>query len=101
MNCIKKFYNSNGYFMPVDVISSNLAKDISLKIENIYKNTYLNILHPWDLQAHLLANWIYDICILPKALDEVEAIIGPNILIQSADIFVKSPKSIKHINWIN
>jgi len=43
------------------------------------------------LQAHLLANWIYSICSLPLVLDAVEKIIGSNILIQSADIFIKPP----------
>ena len=51
------------------------------------------------MQAHLLSNWIYNICVNPKVLDAVESVIGPNILIQSADIFIKPPKSTKHINW--
>ena len=32
-------------------------------------------------------------------LDAVEKVIGPNILIQSADIFVKPAHGRKHINW--
>ena len=59
----------------------------------------INIKHPWNLQAHLLADWIYDLCVAPKLLDAVEEVIGPNILIQSADIFIKPAKGKKHINW--
>ena len=99
MSILKKFYNSNGYFFPLNVISPKMAKDAANKLERISKNPLPKIKHPWNLQAHLLAKWIYDICVVPKILDAVESIIGPNILIQSADIFIKPPKSTKHINW--
>ena len=96
---IKKFYNSNGYFFPLDGIPKEMAKNAASKIKKISINPYIKIKHPWNLQSHLLANWIYNICIYTKVLDAVETIIGPNILIQSADIFIKPPKGIKHINW--
>ena len=99
LNEIKKFYESNGYYLPIDVMPSDIADEVSFKLEKISKNPNPNILHPWNLQAHLLANWIYDICVNPKVLDSVEAVIGPNILIQSADIFIKPPKVTKFINW--
>ena len=98
-NKIKKFYETNGYFLPIDVISLNAAKEASFKLEKISRNPNSNIIHPWNLQAHLLANWIYNICANSKVLDSVEALIGPNIFIQSADIFIKPPNSTKHINW--
>lgn len=96
---IKKFYDSNGYFFPLEGIPKKMAKDAALKIKTISINPNIKVKHPWNLQAHLLANWIYDICIYTKVLDAVEAIIGPNILIQSADIFIKPPNGFKHINW--
>ena len=99
MNDLKKFYDDNGYFLPIDVMSSSKAFEASRKLEKISKNPNSNILHPWNLQAHLLANWIYNICSNPKVLDIIELLIGPNILIQSADIFIKPPKNNKHINW--
>ena len=67
--------------------------------QKISKNPYIEIKHPWNLQAHLLSNWIYQLCVYPKVLDAVEKIIGPNILIQSADIFIKPPQCLKYINW--
>ena len=99
MDNFKNFYETNGYYLPIEVLPLNLVKQASSKIEKIYTNPYSHIKHPWNLQAHLLANWIYDICVYPKVLDAVEILIGSNILIQSADIFVKPPKGTKHINW--
>ena len=99
MNKIKKFYETNGYFLPIEVMSTEMAAEASVKLENISKNPNSKILHPWNLQAHLLASWIYNICANPRVLDSVQAVIGPNILIQSADIFIKPPKVKKYINW--
>ena len=99
MNEIKKFYETNGYFLPIDVIQSNIAVETSIKLEKISKNPDPKILHPWNLQSHLLSSWIYSICSNKKVLDSIEAVIGPNILIQSADIFIKPPNGNKHINW--
>ena len=99
MNKLKKLYDTNGYLLPLDAIPLQMAKKASLKIKNIIKNPYSKIKHPWNLQSHLLATWIYDICIYSKVLDSVESVIGPNILIQSADIFIKHPHGTKYINW--
>ena len=62
MNKIKNFYDAYGYFLPINVISSKMALEASNKIEKISKNPISKIKHPWNLQAHLLANWIYSIC---------------------------------------
>ena len=99
MSDFKKFYQDNGYSMPFDVISKDIAKDAANRLKKIHINPFKQIKHPWNLQSHLLANWIYSIATNSNILDCIEAIIGPNILIQSADIFIKPPMSIKHINW--
>ena len=38
MNEIKKFYTSNGYYLPIDVMSSDIALEASIKLERISKN---------------------------------------------------------------
>ena len=99
MNSLKDIYESNGYYFPINIneeIKINLAKEKLIQLSN---NPPKNIKHPWNLQAHLLADWIYDLCVAPKLLDAVEKVIGPNIFIQSADIFIKPAKGTKHINW--
>ena len=99
MNNLKKLYNKNGYYFPINALSANYADNSAERIESIYFYPPKSVKHPWNLQAHLLANWIFDLCISPVLLDAVEEIIGPNILIQSADIFIKPPYGKKHINW--
>ena len=99
MSLIKKFYNENGYYMPIDVVDVSKVNRAAKKLQTIYNNPPSHIKHPWNLQAHLLADWIYELCVSPKLLDIVEEVIGPNIMIQSADIFIKPANGIKHINW--
>ena len=96
---IKKFYDDNGYYLPIDAIENTKIDKAYEKLIKLYQNPPKNIKHPWNLQAHLLANWIYELCISPLLLDAVEKVIGPNILIQSADIFIKPAKGKNHINW--
>ena len=99
MGKLKKFYNENGYYLPINVLENDKINLSAKKLNALHDNPPSNIKHPWNLQAHLLADWIYDLCVAPKLLDAVEEVIGPNILIQSADIFIKPAKGIKHINW--
>ena len=99
MKEIKKFYDTHGYYFPIDAVENIKADEAAHKLINLSENPPKNIKHPWNLQAHLLSNWIYDLCISPALLNSVEELIGPNILIQSADIFIKPARGIKHINW--
>ena len=85
--------------MPISVLPKKLAIKEANKIIEISKNPPKQMIHPWYLQSHLLADWIYSIAVNKKILDSIENIIGPNILIQSVDIFIKRPKSTKYINW--
>ena len=98
-NHISDFYSNNGYYSPLDAIPSNIAKNAAQKIIEIDTNSSLSLKHPWNLKAHLLADWIYGLATHPSVLDSVEKIIGQDILIQAADIFVKPPKGVKKINW--
>ncbi len=99
MNKIKEFYDENGYFLPIDAVENITVDKAAEKLIKLSENPPKSIKHPWNLQAHLLADWIYNLCISPILLDAVEEVIGRNILIQSADIFIKPAKGKKHINW--
>ena len=67
MNNIKNFYDKNGYFLPIDTLDIIKVNNASEKLIKISQNPPKNIKHPWNLQAHLLADWIYDLCVAPKS----------------------------------
>ena len=76
MGKLKKFYNKNGYFLPINVLENDKINLSAKKLNALHNNPPSKIKHPWNLQAHLLADWIYDLCVAPKLLDAVEEVIG-------------------------
>jgi non-heme Fe2+,alpha-ketoglutarate-dependent halogenase len=54
---------------------------------------------PWDHPDHPFADWLSELARHPKILDAVEGILGPNILVRNADIFVKIPGVSRGIGW--
>lgn len=54
---------------------------------------------PWEHADHPFRDWIDGLVRHPRVLDFVESILGPDILIRNADIFVKNPGIRRGINW--
>ncbi len=51
------------------------------------------------LKTNLISTWVQQICCHTKILDEVECILGPNILVWGATFFAKQPKNTFHVGW--
>lgn len=92
-------YRSRGYCFPVGSVPRSMVSAASCRIDALVSDPPLELDHPWTLKAHLLFDWIYDLTVYPAVLDAVQAAIGPNILMQAADIFVKPGPSVKYVNW--
>jgi hypothetical protein len=92
-------YKSAGYCFPVGTIPEHRVSTAARKIESLVANPPAGLEHPWALKAHLLFDWVYQLTIQPAVLDAVEAAIGPNILMQAADVFAKPAHSHKRVNW--
>jgi ectoine hydroxylase-related dioxygenase (phytanoyl-CoA dioxygenase family) len=54
---------------------------------------------PWDQPDHPLLDWIDRLARHPVVLDAVESILGPDILIRNADVFLKEPGLKRGIGW--
>ena len=92
-------YQSDGYCFPADAIPVSMAREAAQRIAALIDDPPVGMNHPWYLKAHLLFDWVYKLTTHPVVLDAVEAIIGPDILVQAADIFAKPAYSTKYINW--
>ena len=53
MKEIKKFYDTHGYYFPIDAVENIKADEAAHKLINLSENPPKNIKHPWNLQAHL------------------------------------------------
>jgi non-heme Fe2+,alpha-ketoglutarate-dependent halogenase len=54
---------------------------------------------PWEQADHPLADWLHELAHHPGVLDAVAAVLGPNVLIRNADLFVKEPSLRRGIGW--
>ena len=86
-----KSYNDEGYFAPINVLSTDEAKEVRDEIE------YLEKKWPNELEGlgrnyvHLISPVFDKICHNSKILDAIESIIGKNILICGTTLFIKNP----------
>ena len=54
---------------------------------------------PWATKHHPLEDWFIELAVHPRVLDAVESIIGPDILVRNADIFLKNVGSEEEVDW--
>ena len=84
-------YSEDGYVAPIDVLSTEEAKEIRNEIENIEKKWPNELEGLGRNYIHLISPTFDKVCYKPKILDAVESIIGKNILICGTTLFIKNP----------
>lgn len=94
-------YWKDGYLHPIQVLDEDVASQTRARLEEIERdwleadlrlplNTYKRV------NAHVVMPFVAEIARDPAVLDVVEGILGPDILIFSAEFFVKEPRT-KHV----
>lgn len=96
---IREHYFENGYYFPIDAIPADMARDAAARYRRLIETPPKGINHPWAIKTHLLADWVFELTTHPAVLDAVEVVIGPNILMQAADTFIKPARNEKIVNW--
>lgn len=54
---------------------------------------------PWEQDDHPLRAWLDSLARHPRVLDAVESILGPDLLLRNADVFLKEPGNPRGIGW--
>lgn len=54
---------------------------------------------PWEQDDHPLRSWLDALARHPRILDAVESILGPDLLLRNADVFLKEPGNPRGIGW--
>ncbi len=96
---IRSHYEREGYYLPIDAVPTEIALDAARRVEKLMASPPSDLRHPWALKIHLLFDWAYALTVNPNVLDAVEAVVGPDILMQAADLFIKPANSGKYVNW--
>ena len=91
-------YWDSGYLFPVQVLDPETASNFRATLENIEAD-WLDADLPKPLNtykrvgAHVTMPFMVEISKSPAILDAVEGILGPDIMIYSAELFIKEPKT--------
>ena len=89
-------YKRDGFFFPVQIVDQQSARQHRTRLEQAeaavgplhYKPKIHTLLtSPWELATH------------PNALDAVETILGPDILLYNITYIVKEPHTPAHVSW--
>lgn len=97
-------YQQDGYLSPLDLLSQ---EELTRYAQQYYECRDLaqqkNLDHQGEryfrTNAHLVLPFINEVMRHPKLLDMVESILGPNLLVWSAEFFVKPANSQKIVSW--
>ena len=89
-------YNDDGFLSPVKLLEAEDARAHRLRMETAEKS--LGSMH-YKSKIHTLLTSPYELATLPAALDVVETLIGPDILLYNATYIIKEPNTASHVSW--
>jgi hypothetical protein len=96
---IKK-YKQDGFHFPLDVFTRDEAALLLKKLEEIERSFHAGRIPPiFNLKAHLLNPWLWDVVHNEHILNTVEAIMGPNLLCWASGFFIKEPGNPTYAAW--
>ena len=92
-------YSANGFSSPIRVMTESRSADLADKVQNL-RNTNPNLAErALGTNCHLLFPWLHEVTHMTEILDEVEKVIGTDILLWSASFFIKDPGSKSYVSW--
>jgi hypothetical protein len=97
-------YRSNGYLFPLDAFNAPQVEMIVAEFEQAQADaSALGLESEWPrlirANAHYLLPFIYQVATAPRLLDPVESILGPDLLLWSAEFFIKGAHTDKIVSW--
>ncbi|MCI0431544.1 MAG: phytanoyl-CoA dioxygenase family protein [Rhodospirillales bacterium] len=94
-------YREQGCLFPLRALPAAHAEETARRILAVDVDDLKRrgIRHPWLYKCYLLFTWIDDIVRTPVILDAVESLIGPDLLVMSADIWVKPAHEPRMTSW--
>ena len=95
-------YWEDGFLFPLDILSADEAAQVRSELEQIERdwmaadlplplNTYKRV------NSHLVMPLAARLAMDPRILDAVEDVLGPDIMIWSAEFFIKEPRTVQSV----
>ena len=97
-------YRRDGYLFPLDVFGSGQVDAIRGELEQARRDAVAPGLEDELSQllrtnAQYLLPFVHHVATAPQLLDRVESILGPDLLLWSAEFFIKGAHSDKIVSW--
>jgi len=92
-------YRRDGCLFPIDVFTPEEAMDWAARIEALPVDELAALPAPWTQKTYLLLDWLDALMRDPRLTAVVADLIGEDLLVLSADLFYKPPRSPKRISW--
>src|SRR6185295_9848929 len=92
-------FRAEGCLSGLPVMSAAEAAVVRARIERFEAARPADVSWAFDIKANLLFDWLYEISADARALDLVEDLISPNILVTNTVFRIKEPGSRTHYGW--
>ena len=97
-------YQRDGYLFPLDVFDEKRVANILGELEQAYvvarkKGLNSELAQLLRANTHYLLPFVSAVARSPQLIDRVESILGPNILLWSAEFFIKGAHTDKIVSW--
>ncbi|MEL6640153.1 MAG: phytanoyl-CoA dioxygenase family protein [Pseudomonadota bacterium] len=97
-------YRENGYVSGLPVFSLEEVAVLRAAIEELEANHAAgaggyDLAQFFRVNGHVVIPLLADVARTPAILDVVEAVLGPNLLAWSVELFIKEPQSTQTVSW--
>jgi ectoine hydroxylase-related dioxygenase (phytanoyl-CoA dioxygenase family) len=92
-------YRAEGVLFPRPAVGAARAGDLLAKFEALERQEGGTLSRRTNHKPHLLISWLAELIRDPRILDQVEVLIGPDILCWATEFFVKNPGDHKRVTW--
>ena len=97
-------YQRDGFLFPLDVFDSNRVVNIVAALDEARtvareKGLESEIAQLLRANTHYILPFVSEVARAPQLLDRVESILGPNIMLWSAEFFIKGAHTDKIVSW--
>lgn len=101
IEALRTGYERDGFVFPVPILTPAQASDYLQRLETV-EDQYrarLPVERYLKFDPHYLLPVIDEIVHLPRILDFVAAILGPDLMVSNTNVFLKEARSRDHISW--
>jgi ectoine hydroxylase-related dioxygenase (phytanoyl-CoA dioxygenase family) len=92
-------YARDGYLCPLEALAPAEAASHRVDAERMLAALSETTSAAEPVQCHLHFQWARELATHPRVLDNVERIIGPDILVHSTNLFYKPPRDSGFVSW--